>query len=114
MGKGLKEDKQDSELRLRERGAGLTAMYYSSVPPFESRNPWPWTQQLLQRVWILDKTWALPESQLPLCNAHPFLSSEMKAIAGPASFLITSRLHAEAGQLALQAFGHLLNHQNHF
>jgi hypothetical protein len=38
----------------------------------------------------------------------------MKAIAGPASFLITSRLHAEAGQLALQAFGHLLNHQNHF
>lgn len=43
VNKGFKEDRQGSRLRLRGRGARLTAIYYSFVPFLDSRNPRPWT-----------------------------------------------------------------------
>ena len=38
----------------------------------------------------------------------------MKAGAAPGSFLLTLRLHAGAGEYALQAGGHALKHQSSF
>lgn len=43
------------------------------------------------------QTYALPESQVPLCKAPSHLSSAMAAGAGPGPFLTTLRLRRHAG-----------------